>query len=302
MKAGIVSGAAWALLLGAAQAVSAAGNTSTSAALTHKQRFVEQLLGDSPMVRRIETSGNSQAIGYLKAALEQRKLAGERLQAGASADAEKALNEAILNVGRARQLVPENVNRLVFERVRLARLMTGVDSLRANYERHLQQRTGAQTASAKDDPELERIDALIQDAHGLASAERVTEAMRALESAEHGLLLALNRVLGNQTIRYAERFDTPAEEFAYEVQRNTSYVELVPVAIHEYRPGADALRQMNRLIEKNRSHRGQADDLAARRDWRGALRAIRAGTLDLQRALAVAGVLVPRDGADEKSD
>lgn len=302
MKGRIVAGAAWAVLLGASPWAGASGAAGASSALVHKQRFVEQLLSDSPMVRRIENSGNAQALAYLNNALAQRKLAGERLSAGANADAERALNEAILNVGRARQLVPEDVNRAVFERVRLARLMTGVDSLRANYERTLRQGRASTSSTLPEDPELERIDALIQDAHGLASAEKLTDAMRALENAEHGLLVALNRVLGSKTLRYAERFDTPAEEYAYEVQRNASYVELVPVAIHEYRPDAEALRQMNRLVDRNRAHRHQAEELAARRDWRGALRAVRAGTADVQRALSVAGLQVPREGDEGKSD
>lgn len=271
-----------------------------SPAVFHKLRFLEQMLGDSPMVRRIEASGNPTAIAYLHAALEHQQSALEQLRVGLTQDAEKSLNDAILNAGRARQLVPENVNRAIAERVRFARLLTGVESLRTNYERHLRQRGGYVRTAIPEDEQLERVDALIEDARGLASAERLVEAGRVLENAEHGLLLGLNRVLGSATLRYTERFDNPADEFAHESQRDASYAELVPVAIHEYRPGQDALRTMTRHVERHKTLRGQADEAAARRDWRSALRSIRSATAELQRALAAAGLAVPREGAGDR--
>ena len=271
-------------------------------AVFHKLRFLEQMLADSPMVKRIEASGNGAAIGFLNAAIEHQQAALEQLRVGLLGDAERSLNDAILNAGRARQLVPENSSRAIFDRVRFARLLTGVESLRANYERHLRQRSGYVRTAIPEDEQLERVDALIDDARGLASAERLLDASRVLENAEHGLLLGLNRVLGSTTLRYAERFDNPSDEFNFESQRNTGYAELVPVAIHEYRPTQDALRLMNRHVERNRQLRGQADEAAGRRDWRTALRTVRAATAELQRALAAAGLTVPRDGVDDKSE
>ena len=270
-------------------------------AVFHKLRFLEQLLGDSPMVRRIESSGNGAAIGFLNAAIEHQQSALEQMRVGLLADAEKSLNDAILNAGRARQLVPENSQRAIFDRVRFARLLTGVESLRANYERHLRQRGGYVPAAIPQDEQLERVDALIEDARGLASAERLLDASRVLENAEHGLLLGLNRVLGT-SVRYTERFENPSDEYAFETQRNSSYAELVPVAIHEYRPTQDALRQMSRHVERNKQLRGQADEAAGRREWRAALRTIRSATAELQRALAAAGLTMPRDGADDKNE
>lgn len=284
---------------GAGSAVSA---MKAAPAVFHKLRFLEQLLGDSPMVKRIESSGNGAAIGFLNAAIEHQQSALEQLRVGLLADAEKSLNDAILNAGRARQLVPENSHRAISDRVRFARLLTGVESLRANYERHLRQRGGFVRTAIPEDEQLERVDALIEDARGLASAERLLDASRVLENAEHGLLLGLNRVLGSTTLRYAERFDNPGDEYAFETQRNASYAELVPVAIHEYRPTQDALRLMSRHVERNKLLRGQADEAAGRREWRVALRTIRAATAELQRALAAAGLTVPRDGVDDKNE
>jgi hypothetical protein len=180
------------------------------------------------------------------------------------------------------------------DRVEYARLIAGAEALRSSYLRHLQ-RTLAGSIETARDPQIERVDALLDDARNLASAELFAQAIRAVQNAEQGLVGALSRLLGASTLVYAERFETQQAEFAYELDRNRSYEELVPVAVSEMRPSADALRVVGRFVERNQSLREQAQGMAGRKDYRGALKALRAGTEQLQRALANAGVVVPTD-------
>lgn len=269
-----------------------------------KEKFVSRLLDDSPVARRITSGTNADAKAFFASALEQHRRAREQIDAGDLAAADRTLNDALWSAGKARQLAPDSAQRLIAERVRNARLLDGVLSLRHGYERQLQRphRGAGGAAAPVADAALDRADALIDDARSLSNAERVVEANRALEDAERGLLEALNRTLGSATLRYEEKFDSPFEEFEFESNRNASYADLVPVALHEYRPSADQFRVVSRHVERHQSLREQALQLAARKDFRAALRTIRAATAELQRALGAAGLVVPGEQVADRKE
>lgn len=262
-------------------------------AVQQKAAFVRRLLDDSPAAKRIQSSPDVQARSLFAAAQEQHRTALARLDSGDLAGADRLLNDAIWSAGRARQLVPDPMNRVITDRVEYARLVAGVEALRASYLRHLPRAQGRVGMAPTADTELERVDALIEDARSLASAESFAQAIRVVQDAERGLVNGLTKLLGSSTLVYAERFETLQEEYAYELDRNRSYEELVPVAVSEMRPSADALRVVGRFVERNQALREQAQALAGRKDIRGALKTLRSGTEQLQRALANAGVIVP---------
>lgn len=292
-----------ALLLAIGIGWSSAANAQVPPVLAQKERFVSQLLSDSPMMRRIEASGNVQAKELLDTAVKQYRAAQDHMREGRIAEAETALNEAIWSAGRARQLAPDSMKRMIGERVRYASLLAGVESLLKSYTRHLARQQHLQAGETPvDDDQSERAKALIEDAKELLNSEAILEANRALASAESGLLLALTRMLGSATIRYTETFDTPEAEFAYEMQRNTSYSDLVPVAMREYRSSSEQIVRVSRRVEHNQALREQAYREAARKDWRAALRTIRSGNAELERALAETGLVIPREARSGRSD
>lgn len=273
--------------------------TDARAAIEQKEALVRRLVEDSPAARRIGASSDVQARSFLAAAVEQHRSAVASLRDGDLAAAERALNDAMWSAGRARQLVPDPTSRVITDRVEYARLAAGVDALRASYVRHLPRAqgasAGAELETLRKDTELERADALIDDARSLATAEYFGQAIRVLQNAERGLVGALSKVLGSATLSYALKFETREEEYAFELDRNRSYEDLVPIALTEMRPTADVIRNVGRLVERNQALREQAQSQAQRKDYRGALRALRSGTVELQRALAEAGVVVPAE-------
>jgi len=64
-------------------------------------------------------------------------------------------------------------------------------------------------------------------------------------------MAGLARLLKSATIAYGLQFETQAAEYAYELERNTSYVELMPLAISELRPAPDAMVQINQYLAQN---------------------------------------------------
>ncbi len=263
-----------------------------------KEELVRKLLGDTATAERIKASRDAQAAELLTSATEHHQHALSLIRAGDVIGAEKMLDYAIANAGKARQRVPDASRRTIAERFEFARAIGGVDALRASYLRH-RPKTSELGRESGFEAELERVDALIDDARTLAAADQFGPAIRSAQHAERGLIAGLSRLLGSATILYAQRFETPAEEFAYELDRNRSYEELVPIALTELRPPAAAVQTIEGHVVRNQALREQARSHAARQDHAAAMRALRAGTAQLQRALAMAGVVVPSEMPSE---
>ncbi|MBI3935889.1 MAG: hypothetical protein HY323_02850 [Betaproteobacteria bacterium] len=271
----------------------------TRQAVEQKEAFLRRLLGDSPVASRIAKSGNAEAQKFMAAAREHHAKAAALLQGGDAAGADRALNEALWMTGKARQLVPDTMYRLIEQRVRYARLLETVESLKASYERHLARLTPRPVGGFAAREQLDRITQLVDEARNYANSEQVSESVAVLERAEQVLLVALNRVLGSATIEYSQQFETFVEEFEYEMARNRSYGELIPLALRELKPPPEAARLIQRYVESNIALRGAAQRHAAKKDYHAALASIRDGTGYLQRALASAGLVVPQGMNDQ---
>ena len=273
---------------------------SNAQVVRQKETLVKSLLGDSPVAARINASQNVEARRFFATAQDHYNQAVLHLQNGDTAKAEQLLNDAMWNIGRARQLVPDPVSRAVEDRVRYARLLEGIESLRASYARHLER--GKDRLQGAGPRELERIDAMVEEAKTRMNAEKVGDAVNALEQAQRALLVGINRLLGSATLEYAEKFDDPAEEFAYELERNRSAADLVPVAVAELKPSEDAKRLIKRYVDQSSGMREQAQREAGGKDYNAALKSIRTATSYLQRALLAAGLLIPREATGEGSE
>lgn len=267
----------------------------TKQLVEQKEALVKRLLADSPAVKRVEGSGNAEAKKHLAAAHDAYARAQSALKASQLQEADKQFNEATWMLGKARQLVPDPATRNIEHRVRYAQMVESVDSLKATYQRHLQ-RGRLQPAT---DPQMVKALQLIDTARNQSNAEQLEQANRTLGEAEKILMVSIGRVLGTRTIEYAQRFESPAEEYAFELDRNRSYAELIPIALAEFKPASEAIRQVNYLAETNRQMREQAQQHAAKKNYRDALAAIRGGTGYLQSALSAAGLNVPQENKIE---
>ena len=249
------------------------------AGVEQKEALVRRLLNDSPAVTRIEASGNAQAQAHFAAARELHAAATRMLASGDLASAELQLNDALWMAGKARQLVPDPMQRAIEMRVQNRAMMRAIESLRASYRLH-----------APADPRLARIDARVEEALGFSNSEHVQKAHELLRAAEGELMAALAEVLASRTLDYHLRFDTPADEFAHELARQRAYEELLPIAQRTLKPGPEALARMERAALAGARLAERAREAAAHRDYAAALERVREATTQLQAALAAAGV------------
>jgi len=262
---------------------------------SQKQALLNQLLGDSLAVARINASGNAQAQQFMAGARERYMKGLGELDSGHLVAANELFSEAIWMLGFARRLAPDANDRAQEERARNSQLLASIDSLRRSYRNHLHHLA----RSENEDPGWRTVTDLIETAKAHARAERLLEANHLLLQAEYGLLEAFGAVLRSKTIDYTPHFSDVQGEFHFEFERNRSYGELVPIAIAELKPLPEAVKLIARYVGSNRTLRDESQSLAASRNFTAALRRIREGTAELQRALLAAGLAVPQEAKDK---
>jgi len=275
-----------------ALATTSAAQDGAAVTTTQKQKaaLIERLLGDSPASSRIAASGNEEAKRLMAQAAEHYTRARGLLQAGGPG-LDDALNEAMWLIGKARQLVPDSMRRVIEERVRYAQLLASIDSLQGSYRRHLERR-GVPEAR---DGAWSSVVGMVEQAKVRATAEQMSEANQYLLAAEHTLLNAFGGLLRTTTLDYTPSFANAAEEARFELERNRSFLELVPIAVAEYRPTPEAVKLIDRYVGRGRTLRESAQRHVSSRDYQAALGALRESTAELQRALLAAGLNVPRE-------
>jgi hypothetical protein len=283
-------------LVGAALCVSglAAAQPPARELLEQKESFVRRLLGDARTAQRIAASGSAEAREQVESARTLHARSLEHLRRGELGDADARLNDAMRALGRARQLAPDRAQMAIERRLANERVLSSVEGLRESYARHLRRLLGLGADGPVRDALLEEVSGRIEDARRLMGGERHAEAALALQKAGAALLHGLNRILDSATLDYALRFDTPADEYAYERERNRGYAKLVPTALAELRPSTDAMQLVNRYLESNEAMVALAERQAAAREWTAALGNVKTATAYLQRALGAAGLAVPQ--------
>lgn len=277
-----------ALLLGALclQDPVRAQDDAARAQLGQKIRLTATLIADSPTAQRIVASGNAQAMAHLDEGRLHHAIAQDLLARGDLAGARRSVDEALRHLGHARRLVPDATVRQAAARQRHEDLLASTTRL----VDALQRRTASSEADTTD---LTGAIGLVDSARRLAADGRLDEANEMLARAERHALDSMMRTLRTRTIDYTARFATPAEEFQYELARQQGFADLVPLALRELHPGAQAITLAERYAQAGQTLRAQALQHFNAGDTPQALARIRESTQSLQRALLAAGLVSP---------
>jgi len=123
-----------------------------------------------------------------------------------------------------------------------------------------------------------------------AQSENYDVATKKIKKAERIVTFALKEMLSSQTIVYEVVFDTPEEEYQYEVKRFNSYEELVPVAIEVKKPRPSAIKLMETYVKKGHFFKEKADEAAKSGDYKKGIIIILDATKEVRRGLMLLGV------------
>jgi hypothetical protein len=263
----------------------------TAQTLEQKAAMLDRVLNQSPVAARIASSGNDTARKHFATARELLAHARELGKDGVLRGADALLNEAIYEVSRAQQLVPDPGSQQAAERARYEQLENSVAALKRTALIAL-----PATASRRGESREQVVahaDVLADQATSLARSNRYIEANKQMEAALMLLLNDASARLAGHTIVYDVRFADRKEEFDFELERFRSFERLVPLALLEFRPSAEARVLVDRHVAQATELR-QRGEAQLPRDPLAAIKDVTEGTDALRRALQAAGLQVPQ--------
>jgi len=138
--------------------------------------------------------------------------------------------------------------------------------------------------------EIAVIDRLMRQADGLVAEQQVRRGRAVLDHAYLRAKIQLERLRGGETLVRALQFDSPRDEYRYELDRNDSYRMLVPLLVP---PGGPNESGMKAHLLRAGQLREDADSMAGSGDVEAAIRVIEESSGEYQEAIRTAGVLLP---------
>ncbi len=257
--------------------------------VNQKMAFADMFINKSQAARRISGSGNAGAFEMYQAAQARFEDSRAALDAGRLEEALALVDESLRLMSEASRRVPSETD-LEGLKERYKELLEGVRTFEGSYQRNrkrLAKQKGRKTLPQLD---LEVIHSRIDRAQQLAGEENYAEAVRILSRVQDKLNTALTEMLHEETMSYELVFETPKEEYEYELARYLSYEELIPLAIEQRRPSQQTVELMNRFVTKAKGIKDQALPTAAKGDYKTAILMLQGATSHIQRALRLAGV------------
>ncbi len=262
---------------------STALTAAPSLQLPMKLDYAEGVIMRSKSATRIEQSDSDEAKGKLQEARDKYKAARQAQTDGDFTQAEQLANEAIRLVTAAAMKVPNKVDDSEVQKRRYNELLAQVETYR-NWE-HQSSEIDAETQAEMDGAILE-----IEKAANFAAKNDYAKANEFLSMALNVVIKVKNSSLKQRTFSYDLNFETPLDEYKYELSRNEDYLRLVPIAISQKQPSAGIKSLMDRYVEKARVKRHDAETQFEEKAFEQAVKSMQDSTADLVSALKITGV------------
>jgi len=285
----------WGLAQGVfAQTPAQQGGADIQARVTQKQSLTLRFIENASVVARIQASQDAEALRLFALAKDSYASGLTAMKAGDFTGAEKQFNETISAMSKAGKQVPDTAALATKQRAEYEKKLASVESLKESYLGYLKDRKSDAKDKETEESASLGINRLMEAAKKHAAENQPEDALRTLGKAEQVMKSGMNRILGSTTIDFTPKFETLADEYNYELKRNRSSLELIPVAIEQFKPPEEVKKNIESLIEHNRVELKQASEYAGQKDYRKALESVHTGSGYLQNALTAAGLTVPQ--------
>jgi len=268
--------------------VSTRAETATLSKVKQKLMFAEMMLG-AQGTKRVLASENDEAKQLVVAAKKKLGEGREQSAAGALPEALALADQSLKMLSEASRLVPgdeEVAQQAEAYKAKLAEIQDYQKSYRDNIKR--MKKSGDVADDAKLDEK--KLAATLTQAKSLAEKKDYVRANKLLRQARTTVTEALHKILDSKTIVYDLKFDTPEDEYEYELMRFSGYEELIPVAIEVKKPAPGAIKLMESFLSKARSRRAEAVTKAEAGDYPMAIAMLLQATKTVRRALRMVGV------------
>lgn len=274
-----------ALLLATTVSAGPPSKTDVSARLV----YVERLLTESSAARKIDDSGNPEAIELKAEARSHFDNARQLAESGDAESAETELGEAIRLFTTAAKAThgDEKVSQKQNDDYRSRResvtaLATAHD--RIAEEKGLNDMNRALQSKVEDD--LASADAMLAAGQG-------DDARAALDATYEAVKASLEGLRGGDTLVRELKFETKADEYAYELDRNDTHMMLIEVLLAEKMESSPMRATAEKFIGDAENLRSEAEKEAAGGRFDEAIGLLEQSTKELIRAIRSAGIYIP---------
>lgn len=271
-------------------AVRAARPAEDKEQLERRLASVATLIEKSSAARQIEASANPEALALRGKARELQQQADDAYKTGNYANASRMLDQAAkMMFDSVRLASPEQVTGEKKQRD-FDNRMESVKALLAAQKRiSAEKRQGAKGTETSN-----TIEAQMRDATALAAAGKLDQGRALLDQVYLTTKLAIEGLRNGDTLVRSLHFSSREEEYHYEVDRNDTHKMLIKVLLDEKRASNAGLESMvQKYLEQAAVLRGQADGMAAKKDFESGIRLLEDSTKELVRAIRSAGVYIP---------
>jgi hypothetical protein len=255
-------------------------------AVYNKLKFLDWLVVSSPTRARISESSDAEAIAQLK---DARKLLAQAQQSF-DADEMDAANEYVaqglkLMVDASRKV--KDIDRIAHARSELyQQLKQQVSSFADAFERVAVEKSDSTIDAMLD---RKKLAATLKHAEVLYTRGELALANQEMKQAADMVEVALSGARKNDVLLHELSFKSPEDEYAYEKQRNESYVMLIGL-LQDGHETSDASRHyVEGVIAANTQLRDEAASHASKGDYKRAIGVLEKGTDKLSRALRMSG-------------
>jgi hypothetical protein len=237
-----------------------------------------------------------------QAALSNDPAAGQHRQAARDnlAQATDAVNKG--DLPRAAQLL-NNSAKEMFECARIAAPKSvSEDKKRKDFSARLDSVTALRDAlirvSAEKNQEhrtgetISKVDPMVLDAK-IAAPVDIDHARALLDKAYSMVKLEVEALREGDTLVRSLKFDSKADEYRYELDRNDTHQMLITLLLKEERKDPKVDSMVNNAVKEAGRLRSRAEEARKKGDYEAAVEALEKSTDELVRAIRAAGVDIP---------
>lgn len=267
----------------------AQADPTTSSNMSSRLVYVERLLTESSAAQKIEESGNAEALDLKAKATSHFDNARRFNDSGDVESAETELREAIQLITTAVQTVNGDVAVSSKEADDYARRKESLQALAAAHDRIASEKGEKGMNRTLQDKVASDLDA----ADTLLAQGKPDEARAALDSIYETVKVSLEGLRGGDTLVRELNFETPEDEYRYEVDRNDTHRMLVQVLLEDKMENSPMRASAEKFIDNAEALRSEAEGVAGNGQFEEAIGLLEKSTKELIRAIRSAGVYIP---------
>lgn len=138
-----------------------------------------------------------------------------------------------------------------------------------------------------------QLDDLVTLADQLLNNGEVTEARTEMDKAYHLVKVSIEAIRSGQTLVRSLQFDTPKDEYLYEIDRNDTHNMLIGLLVDEKKQSSSMRDRISKNVDEAVSLRKQAETYAGADAYEQAIELLEQSTRQLVKAIRSAGIYIP---------